>query len=157
MTDGVEIAHAQKADADAVLGLLEQSRLPLDGLTEHWGTTLVARREGRIVGSAALEVYADGALLRSVAVASDLHGHGIGHRLTEATLALARELQLPAVYLLTTTADAFFPRFGFERIGRGDVPQSVQASVEFRSACPSSATVMRKTLGRHSVFGEKGC
>jgi amino-acid N-acetyltransferase len=50
------------------------------------------------------------------------------------------------VFLLTTTAEKFFPRFGFEQIAREDVPPSVQASVEFTSACPTSAIVMRKRL-----------
>jgi amino-acid N-acetyltransferase len=50
------------------------------------------------------------------------------------------------VYLLTTTAERFFRTFGFERIERAAVPQSVQTSIEFTSACPSSATVMRKIL-----------
>jgi amino-acid N-acetyltransferase len=50
------------------------------------------------------------------------------------------------VFLLTTTAERFFPRFGFEEIARDEVPASVQASVEFQSACPASAIVMRKRL-----------
>jgi len=48
--------------------------------------------------------------------------------------------------LLTTTAADFFPKFGFEPIARADVPASVQSSIEFTSACPATATVMRKTL-----------
>ena len=107
-----------------------------------------ARRasERQIVGSAALEVYPDGALLRSVAVAPELQGQGLGHELTDAAIRLARDLQVPAIYLLTTTAERFFPKFGFERIERADVPATVQTSIEFTSACPSSATVMRKSL-----------
>jgi hypothetical protein len=31
-------------------------------------------------------------------------------------------------------------------IARDDVPASVQASIEFQSACPASAIVMRKRL-----------
>jgi amino-acid N-acetyltransferase len=50
------------------------------------------------------------------------------------------------VFLLTTTAEGFFPRFGFEAVRHADVPASVQASVEFQSACPASAIVMRKRL-----------
>ena len=33
-----------------------------------------------------------------------------------------------------------------EQVSRADVPESVQASVEFQSACPRSATVMRKRM-----------
>ena len=140
------IETASPADADAVLRLLDQNHLPLDGLEHHLATTLVARQNGQIVGSAALEMYPDGAILRSVAVAPALQGHGLGHELTDAAIRLARDLQVPALYLLTTTAERYFPKFGFERIERAEVPPTVQTSIEFTSACPSSATVMRKSL-----------
>ncbi len=140
------IAHARAEDAEDVVRLVEQSRLPLDGLRDHLATTLVARQDGRIVGTAALEVYSEGALLRSVAVAPDLQGKGLGHELAIAAIRLARDAGVPAIYLLTTTAERYFSKFGFERIQREDVPAAVQASVEFMSACPSSATVMRKSL-----------
>ena len=123
-----------------------QHSLPVDGLLDHLDTAVVARADGRVVGCAALEVYADGALLRSVVVDADANGQGIGTQLTTAALDLANVLGMPAVYLLTTTAEAFFPKFGFVRIGRDQVPASVQMSVEFRSACPSTAIVMRRAM-----------
>ena len=143
---GVRIEPAQPTDGDAVLALLAENDLPTAGLQDHLATTVVARRGDNLVGSAALEVYADGALLRSVAVSGQERGHGLGHQLTEAAIGLARDVRAPALYLLTTTAERFFPKFGFERIARADVPASVQTSIEFTSACPSSATVMRKSL-----------
>ena len=88
MTVESRIEKARPDDADDVLRLLERNRLPLDGLRDHLATTLVARRNGSIVGSAALEVYSDGALLRSVAVAPELQGQDLGHRLTDAALQL---------------------------------------------------------------------
>ena len=99
------IERAAAGDAAAVLALLTENRLPVAGLLEHLPTTIVARQDGKVVGCAALEVYADGALLRSVAVAPALQHHGIGQSLTAAALQLANDLKLPAVYLLTTTAD----------------------------------------------------
>jgi amino-acid N-acetyltransferase len=140
------IERARTEDVDGVLALLTEQQLPLDGLREQVGSLLVVRKEGRIVGSAALEMYADGALLRSVAVADDLRGQGLGRELTDAAIELARGQHVLAVYLLTTTADQYFPKFGFERIPRAGVPATVQASVEFQSACPASAIVMRKRL-----------
>ena len=74
-------------------------------------------------------------------------GEGHRHRARRswiASLSHARERGLGAVYLLTTTAEGYFPRFGFARITREEVPDPVQASVEFREACPASAVVMRK-------------
>jgi len=140
------ISTARAEDVEPVQRLLADQHLPLDGLMDHVATLLIARDGSRIVGSAALEVYRDGALLRSVAVASTMQRRGLGHDLTEAAIAMARELKMPALYVLTTTAERFFPKFGFERIDRRAVPESVQQSVEFRSACPSSAVVMRKRL-----------
>jgi amino-acid N-acetyltransferase len=107
---------------------------------------IVAREDGQVVGTASLELYADGALLRSLAVDPARQGHRLGHQLIEAALRLAETRGAGRVFLLTTTAERFFPRFGFEEIARDEVPASVQASVEFQSACPASAIVMRKRL-----------
>jgi amino-acid N-acetyltransferase len=137
---------ARPDDFEAIVQLLRDNQLPIDGLRDHLATTLLARDQDAIVGSAALEVYEDGALLRSVAVSRDRRNSGLGRMLTEAAIALARTHRVPALYLLTDTAEQYFPRFGFERIARGDVPAGVQRSVEFTSVCPVSAIVMRKSL-----------
>ena len=99
-------------------------------------------RDGAVVGSAALELYGASALLRSVAVQRDRRGRGLGRRLTGAALDLARRCGAVRVYLLTETADDFFPRFGFSPVARREVPPSVRGSVEFVSACPESARAM---------------
>jgi amino-acid N-acetyltransferase len=70
----------------------------------------------------------------------------VGKLLTEAVLQLAQSRGVRDVFLLTFTAEQFFPRFGFETIRRESVPASVQASVQFSYACPASAVVMRKRL-----------
>jgi amino-acid N-acetyltransferase len=142
----VRIEPAGTHDAPAVLALLENSGLPVDGVLEHLGTAIVARDGARVVGCAAVERYVDGALLRSVAVEAAARGSGVGQHLTREALELAGRLGAPAVYLLTTTAERFFPRFGFVPVARADVPPGVQQSVEFRSACPSTAIAMRLLL-----------
>ena len=146
MVMSTTIEPAQPEDLASVLDLLGRHGLPVDGAGGMGDALVVARRHGQIIGAAGVEVYADGALLRSVVVDASVQGQGLGQRLTEAALELARTRHVPTVFLLTTTADRFFPRFGFERISRDDVPLSVQQSVEFRSACPASAIVMRKQL-----------
>lgn len=142
----VSIERAAVDDGPAILQLLSNSALPVDGLLDHLTTAIVARANGRVVGCAALEVYQDGGLLRSVAVEAAAKGQGIGTQLTRSALDLANTLGVATVYLLTTTAEGFFPKFAFQRIARELVPASVQRSVEFRSACPSTAIVMRKVL-----------
>lgn len=142
----MKIEAASPQDLPDIQRLLHAVALPVEGAGDRLNTTLVAREGSRLVGTAALELYAEGALLRSVAVEPGQQGSGIGQELTEATLRLAREHRARAVFLLTTTAERFFPRFGFERITRDGVPESVKASDEFRGVCCASAVVMRKTL-----------
>ena len=143
----VEIERARVEDADDVLRLVEANRLTTDGLLDHLASILVARLERRrIVGTAALELYADGALLRSVAVSADVRGCGLGTSLTQSALRMANDLGACDVYLLTFTAERYFQRFGFRSLDRGEVPPSVRESVQFTHACPSNAVVMRKQL-----------
>jgi amino-acid N-acetyltransferase len=142
----INIEEATPQDEPAIRRLLSDNALPLDGLTPHLDTAIVARIDDRVVGCAALEIYADGALLRSVAVDAGARDQGIGAQLTTSALDLAHARGTTTVYLLTTTADAFFSKFAFERITRNDVPASVQASVEFQGACPSTAIVMKKVI-----------
>jgi amino-acid N-acetyltransferase len=84
----VELRRATKNDLDGVLSLLARSGLPEDDLADHLDTTLVASDNGLVVGSAALELYSDEALLRSVAVDPRFRGNGLGHRLTDAATEL---------------------------------------------------------------------
>ncbi len=148
----ITIEPAEAADLPAILSLLERSGLPRDGLSDHLATTLVARADQTIVGSAALELYNPAALLRSVAVDRPFRDQGLGHQLTQAALDLARQHGVDQVYLLTETASDFFPRFGFHSINRAEVAPEVQQSVEFASVCPVSAVAMRVSLriGAHT-------
>jgi amino-acid N-acetyltransferase len=140
------LVPAEARDLPAVRRLLDAQNLPLDGLEAHLETMIVARSGDEVVGAAAVELYADGALLRSVVVSPSVQGQGLGHRLTDAALEIAKRHGVVTAFLLTTTAERFFPKLGFEQISRGEVPDSVQASVEFQSACPASATAMRRRL-----------
>ena len=142
----VHVERATTEDLPAIIGLLVKSQLTVEGLTDHLATSLVARNQTTIVGTVTLEMFDDGALLRSLAVEPAARGRGIGHRLVHESIALAANASAPAVYLLTITAEQFFPRFGFERIERADVPGSLLRSAEFAYACPPSSIVMRRLL-----------
>jgi amino-acid N-acetyltransferase len=93
-----------------------------------------------------LELYGESALLRSAAVEESWRGSGVGRVLVERALDLARGRGIEDVYLLTTTAEYYFPKFGFVCVRRDEVAQGVRSSVEFQTACPASATVMCKHL-----------
>ena len=82
----------------------------------------------------------------SVAVHPEWQKHGLGHALVRRLVSEAEGRGLRALYLLTMTAEHYFPRFGFERVARDSVPADIAATAEFRSACPASATVMMRPL-----------
>lgn len=139
----VVIVPATASDEPSIASLLDASGLPTDGLTDHLATALVGREGASVVASAALELYGDAALLRSVAVAASARGRGLGRRIARAALDLAQQRGARTVYLLTTTASDFFARhLGFRRTVRLEVPAAVRQSVEFRGACPATAEVM---------------
>ncbi|MDQ6891213.1 MAG: arsenic resistance N-acetyltransferase ArsN2 [Acidobacteriota bacterium] len=137
------IRRGRPSDFEAAADLLRASGLPLEGFAEHFANSLVADEAAGIVGCVALELYGETALLRSLAVASDRRGEGIGERLTAAALADAKLSGARDVYLLTQSAEKFFPRFGFGVEERALAPEILGRSEEFRSACPASAVMMR--------------
>lgn len=142
------IRGATMADLPAVERLLTDSQLPLDGVREVLNSFLVAESGGALVGVAGLEVCCEHALLRSVAVGPAWRSRGLGRELVTRIIASAESRGIRALYLLTTTAERYFPSFGFERITRDEVPADVQTTDEFRGACPASATVMRRATHR---------
>lgn len=133
-------------DHAAVSSLLEDAELPTAGVFEHVESFLVARDHETLVGCIGLEVYGDVALLRSLAVTSSTRSAGVGRRLVEGLIDRARSSGVRVLYLLTTTAEEYFPRFGFERIPREQVDERLQASEELRGACPDTAVSMRLAL-----------
>lgn len=74
----------------------------------------VAERSGRIVGFAALEIYSSKlAEVRSLVVADEVQGRGVGKRLVEACLDRARERQILEVMAISS-AENFFLSCGFK-------------------------------------------
>lgn len=126
--------------------LLQDSDLPLDGAEMHLSGFVLAYQGKTLAGCAALERYGKAALLRSVATGKTFRGMGLGQELVRRVLDLARSEGITDVVLLTTTADKFFPRFGFDTIHREAAPEAIKASVEFQGACPDSAITMQLTL-----------
>ena len=142
----IEIRSASSADLTPARALLVANALPLDGFPDHPECVWVAADREHVVGVVALELFPDGALLRSLAVQQGVRGQHLGRLLVAAALNDARRRDLGVVYLLTTTAESFFTRLGFGIVARDEVPGSLLGSVEFRSACPTTATAMLMRL-----------
>jgi amino-acid N-acetyltransferase len=150
------VRSAAPGDLAAVEALLTASGLPLDGVREAFGTFVVAESGTDLVGVAGLEVCCDNALLRSVAVRPEWRSHGVGRALVTRVISDAESRGIRALYLLTTTADRYFPSFGFRTITRDEVPAGVRATSEFSGACCASATVMCRACAGSGVRGFAG-
>lgn len=145
------LRRARRDDIESVTRLLIANNLPIVGVSEALDYFLVAEANGNVVGTTGLEMFGADALLRSAVVSESVRSTGVGTALIRGILALAEESDIRAVYLLTMTAERYFPRFGFVQITRRDVPEAVQESAEFKGACPASAIVMRRILDRPEV------
>lgn len=146
------VRPARADDLEAVEAMLGDERLPLEGVREQFRNFLVAegtysqRVPASPVGAIGMEHYGDATLLRSAVVDSAWRGRGVGRALVDAVVHAARANGAQELYLLTTTAEAFFSAIGFRTVARSEVPETVRKSVEFVSACPDSATAMARSI-----------
>jgi amino-acid N-acetyltransferase len=129
----------------AVKRLLVANNLPVEGVPPSLQHFLVAFDGQKVIGAIGLEILGHYALLRSAVVDEAARGIGLGAQLVEGALAKARVLRLKDVYLLTTTAEKYFPRFGFSAVARDAAPKELLESAEFHGACPETAVLMKLT------------
>ncbi|WP_232374721.1 amino-acid N-acetyltransferase [Mycolicibacterium mengxianglii] len=119
---GVTVRRARTSDVPAIKSLvdtyagkilLEKNLVTLyESVQEFW----VAERDGTVVGCGALHVlWSDLGEVRTVAVDPSVKGRGVGHRIVEQLLDVARELQLQRLFVLTFETE-FFGRHGFTEI-----------------------------------------
>jgi amino-acid N-acetyltransferase len=144
--DHLKIGPATVQDLDEVLVLLQECDLPVDGVDQHIGTFIVARDGERLVGCGGAEAYQFAALIRSVAVAEDQRGSGLGRRIVRELLDRLSSRGLREFYLLTTTAEGYFKKRGFKPIDRDEVHPQLLSSAEFQGACPDNAVCMRLVM-----------
>jgi amino-acid N-acetyltransferase len=141
-----EVRTAAVGDLVLVRQLLEAADLPTADLDEASPEFAVLTEDGRIVAAGALERFGSCALLRSVVVAADRRGTGLGSAVVRELECRARAAQVDCIVLLTQTAPEFFTDQGYLAIERAEAPAEVQSSAEFRSLCPASAICMMKLL-----------
>lgn len=146
MQNTLNYRAAERSDWPAIEALLVAGKLPLDGAREHLDNFIVGEADGEVLCVGGFEAYEQTGLLRSMAVASSLRGKGIGDHLLGAVKARARVQGVESLYLLTTTAAAFFAQRGFVQVDRNGTPAALQASFEFQGVCPASATMMVANL-----------
>lgn len=132
--------------------LLEAEGLPSSDLDatqlEHFFFVGADAAPVALVG---LEIFAGVALLRSLVVQTAARRSGLGSALVRHAESYAASRQIRDLFLLTTTAENFFLRHGYEPTARSSAPASIVQTQEFSSLCPASSAFMRKRLRRRDT------
>jgi len=129
----------------SIINLLKSNNLPVDDIGKS--TLLFGYMDKEnLSGTAGLEIYDDCALIRSISIQKKWQGQGLGVALQKELEQVAKSKSINCLYLLTTTAEGFFKKQGFDIVHRDEVPLSIQSTTEFSSVCPSTAIIMKKKL-----------
>lgn len=143
----VQVTFGPAPSTVAFAGLLAGNGLPVSDLADLPASDcLVAMVEGRVAGAVGLQIAGRHALLRSLVVADDQRGNGLGAALVERIESLARERGVEQLFLLTTTAETFFAKRGYVNADRQSAPPAIRTTQEFSSLCPASSALMHKAL-----------
>ena len=147
MTDAPSPLRTSTPDDDPrIRAFLADAGLPADDVVTGSQEYLLLEDGDELVGTIGLERVGPDALVRSLAVAPARRGRGLAARLDAGAVALAQERGIQTLFLLTTAAEAFAERRGYERIPRSEVPPGILALPQFRALCPASAVCMRRRL-----------
>lgn len=142
----MHLRSAAAPDLTAIEALLEADDLPTIGVAEHLANFVVGEGSSGIIACGGVEYYGDFALMRSIVIARNARGVGLGKTIVDHLLAECRTRAIRSVALLTTTAEHYFAGQGFAPVARDEVPRPLLASSQCRGVCPTSATTMLKVL-----------
>jgi arsenate reductase (thioredoxin) len=137
------LQQAQAADLVAIIGLLQESNLPVEDIHEEQQQFWIIKDGDNMAGVIGIQQYGAYGLLRSMATNATYRNRGIAAMLINGLFEFAKQQNLSSIFLLTETAEKYFEKKGFIKIDRGDVPEEIKASKEFSHLCPSTAIVMK--------------
>lgn len=144
----MEIRFARAEDIETIRSLLAASSLSAVDVTKASLITFFVAEDDTpmITGCIGLQEHGAVGLLRSLAVRPNARGAGIGRALIAMVEEFSALRRVECLYLLTTTADDFFTRYGYRAIERGAAPDAIRGTMQYTELCPASATFMTKTL-----------
>jgi UDP-N-acetylmuramate: L-alanyl-gamma-D-glutamyl-meso-diaminopimelate ligase len=145
---GDPIRPARRADMPAVRDLLGEVGLRLgDAGDDDANWFFVLTNEDGVVGTVAIEIHGDDAILRNLAIKEASRGAGYGWMLADMAVTHARYRGVRRIYLLTESASDFFAaKFGFRVVDRSTVSPRVAASTVFQTSSETRFVAMRLDL-----------
>jgi UDP-N-acetylmuramate: L-alanyl-gamma-D-glutamyl-meso-diaminopimelate ligase len=145
---GDAIRPARREDMLSVRALLTSAGLIHEpARDDQFPSFFVLHNERGLVGTVALEVLGDDAVLRALAVHSEGRGAGYGWMLADMAVGQARWRGVRRIYLLTESASDFFAaKFGFRVVDRSTLGKQVATSETFTAPRGHGLVAMRLDL-----------
>lgn len=146
------VRPAIMSDVEAICGLVnyfaqrgKMLHRSSESVYESLRDFVVAEHDGHVAGCVGLSMsWKDLGEIRSLAVAPDCQGLGIGRKLIEQVVADGRRLGLKRVFALTYEPE-FFAKFGFKTVDKETLPTKVWRDCihcQLADACAEVAMVM---------------
>ena len=111
---GEALMIRRRPPRSTAVALLQAQELPASDITDdHLEHFFFVGSDGSPTGLVGLELYGAIALLRSLVVGENARRKGVGSALVEHAEQYAGSKYVRSIYLLTTTAEAFFKRLGY--------------------------------------------
>lgn len=145
----IRVGHL--GDREVIVSLLDLCGLPVADLVVEPAANMEFlvmedTAGNHLMGCVGLQNYGSIGLLRSFAVSPRYRHQRVGGQLLEALHRQAEVSGIRQIYLLTTTASAYFERAGYRPVSRDAAPAAIQRSTEFSTLCPATAVVMTLSL-----------
>jgi len=149
--DRLRIRRGRAGDVEALAALIAEANLPPLFIEEYVEGFAVAEQDGRIIAAGGLEVYGKaGAFIRSVAVAPEGRGLGLGREIAELLCEDAHASGVHDIYLFTQDAWFFWQHLGFVDIPMDAWPPATRVCWQYRFLIEHPAFM--RSLGVHSMW-----
>lgn len=134
-------------NTNELLELLNNSDLPTADISFETTKNFYGIYNNNIlIAAIGIEYYYPTALLRSLVVDENERENGLGIELIKFIEDKCRRDNIEEIYLLTTTAEKYFLKYGYVKIERSEAPENIKKTSQFSDLCPSSSAFMRKIL-----------
>lgn len=143
LAEAEAIAELNNSFADAAL-MLSRSAESVAMAIDDYVVAVTSR--GKVVGCGALKEYSPSlAEVAAIAVATEVHGRGLGRQIVAAVEELARKRGIADVFALTLQPK-FFEALGYEQTERANYPEKIRRDClgcARRASCAESCVAKR--------------
>ena len=149
---GEEQATFRAATADdvpAMSALIASENLPPFFIEEFLDGFIVSDRDGAMLACGGVEIYGDCAVIRSIVVAPEGRGLGLGRRAAELLMEQGRERGASEFYLFTMDAWPFWQHLGFADVALDEWADAPRACWQYQYISQNRDHEMFK--GMHSM------